>query len=371
MPDSVVRWSSAILASCRSGQPTATSQPPERRRRGRSQVPPPAAPESGAAPAESAAPGLAPAGTPSADASPSRARSAGTAPGGALSADVGLPGAAPAEVPLAAPSAGPALAGAPLGRAAASGAALAEAPTADLASAGTVPTGTSAAGSVPVGAALACAGPVGGALTACGVGGGGGGGGGWGGTSSAGSLVAATRRSWYQTSADLGRWWDSLRSRRSTTGPSAPRRRACRGGSFTIAFRTSNWALLDLKGGSPSTAKYRVAPSAHRSVAGPTSSPLICSGAMYVGEPPSPPVTVSSGSPVSEAVPKSVSLVVPSSRTSTLLGFTSRWTIPARCAASRVASSRRPTMAARRGSSGPLAATNWSRVGASTSSMTM
>src|SRR6266496_1835832 len=327
--------------------------------------------ESGAAPAESAAPGLAPAGTPSADASPSRARSAGTAPGGALSADVGLPGAAPAEVPLAAPSAGPALAGAPLGRAAASGAALAEAPTADLASAGTVPTGTSAAGSVPVGAALACAGPVGGALTACGVGRGMGVEGGSGGTSSAGSLVAATRRSWYQTSADLGRWWDSLRSRRSTTGPSAPRRRACRGGSFTIAFRTSNWALLDLKGGSPSTAKYRVAPSAHRSVAGPTSSPLICSGAMNAGEPTTTPVTVSSGSPVSEAVPKSVSLVVPSSRTSTLLGFTSRWTIPARCAASRVASSRRPTMAARRGSSGPLAATNWSRVGASTSSMTM
>src|SRR6266540_3445608 len=331
MPDSVVRWSSAILASCRSGQPTATSQPPERRRRRRSQVPPPAAPESGAAPAESAAPGLAPAGTPSADASPSRARSAGTAPGGALSADVGLPGAAPAEVPLAAPSAGPALAG-----------------------------------------AAGAGGGGGGGLWGGGGGGGGGGwGGGGGGTSSAGSLVAATRRSWYQTSADLGRWWDSLRSRRSTTGPSAPRRRACRGGSFTIAFRTSNWALLDLKGGSPSTAKYRVAPSAHRSVAGPTSSPLICSGAMNAGEPTTTPVTVSSGSPVSEAVPKSVSLVVPSSRTSTLLGFTSRWTIPARCAASRVASSRRPTMAARRGSSGPLAATNWSRVGASTSSMTM
>jgi hypothetical protein len=47
-----------------------------------------------------------------------------------------------------------------------------------------------------------------------------------------------------------------------------------------IALRTSNGTLLDLKGGSPSTAKYSVAPRAHRSVGGPTSRPRICSGAM-------------------------------------------------------------------------------------------
>ena len=77
-------------------------------------------------------------------------------------------------------------------------------------------------------------------------------------------------------------------------------------------------------GGSPSTAKYMVAPSAQKSAGGPLGSPLACSGAMYPGEPMTRPVAVSWGSPWRDATPKSASFTPPSVGTITLPGLTSR-----------------------------------------------
>ena len=82
-----------------------------------------------------------------------------------------------------------------------------------------------------------------------------------------------------------GRSWDgvarlagSLTSRRARTGARAPRRWGRRGWPLTIALRV--WNSPPPKGGWPSTANHRVAPSAHRSVAGLTGSASTCSGAM-------------------------------------------------------------------------------------------
>ncbi|PWW63341.1 hypothetical protein DFQ13_104331 [Actinokineospora spheciospongiae] len=65
------------------------------------------------------------------------------------------------------------------------------------------------------------------------------------------------------------------------------------------------------------------------------------------------PVLVSSAQ---WAMPKSVSLAVPSSATSTLPGVTSRWTILRSCMATSAAAICAPTPAAARGVSGPVVA---------------
>src|SRR4030095_7656812 len=59
------------------------------------------------------------------------------------------------------------------------------------------------------------------------------------------------------------------------------------------------------KGGSPSVAKYSSAPSDHRSVGGPTSTPWACSGDMYDGDPTISPVAVSRDSSRLVATPQS------------------------------------------------------------------
>jgi hypothetical protein len=106
---------------------------------------------------------------------------------------------------------------------------------------------------------------------------------------------------------------------------SRPGRRWGRGGLWTTAVAVAR-AEPAAKGGSPSTAKYSSAPSAHRSAGGPTAPALACSGAMYDGEPTTMPGMVSPDSSRRAAIPKSASLT--GAPTSTLAGFTSRWTMP-------------------------------------------
>ena len=60
---------------------------------------------------------------------------------------------------------------------------------------------------------------------------------------------------------------------------------------------------------------------------------VACSGDMYDGVPFTIPVAVTLGSSINEAIPKSLSRHRPADGTSTLPGFTSRWTIPASWAA--------------------------------------
>ena len=71
----------------------------------------------------------------------------------------------------------------------------------------------------------------------------------------------------------------SLASSAVSSGASGPARRIGRGASLTTAARVAIDAPLS-NGGWPSTAKYSVAPSAHKSAGGPVGSPRACSGAM-------------------------------------------------------------------------------------------
>jgi hypothetical protein len=67
---------------------------------------------------------------------------------------------------------------------------------------------------------------------------------------------------------------------------------------------------------------------------------------MYAGEPSTRPAVVIGASASLRAMPKSVSLTWPSWAIKTLPGLTSRWVIPARCAARRAAAVANPTTAA-------------------------
>ena len=178
-----------------------------------------------------------------------------------------------------------------------------------------------------------------------------------------------TRVSVARTAPALGRPAGSFVNRRAMIGASGPERSWARGASWTTAVAVAR-AVPSRNGGSPSTMKYSSAPSAHRSVAGVMSPPVACSGAMYDGEPTMRPVFVTRDSSRMVATPKSVSLALSSWSTRTLAGFTSRWTTPARCAASSAVSTCRPRRAARSWGSGPSSATSWARLGPSTSSMT-
>jgi hypothetical protein len=89
---------------------------------------------------------------------------------------------------------------------------------------------------------------------------------------------AATWRSRGRSCAGVARPAGSLASSRARTGARGPRRWGGRGCPATMAFRV--WNSPPPKGGWPSTANQRVAPSAHRSVAGLTSWASTCSGAM-------------------------------------------------------------------------------------------
>ncbi len=65
------------------------------------------------------------------------------------------------------------------------------------------------------------------------------------------------------------------------------------------------------------------------------------------------PDWVRAGSPAVRAMPKSLILATPSSRTSTLPGFTSRWVIPAAWAEARPSATWAPMAATRSAGSGP------------------
>ena len=130
---------------------------------------------------------------------------------------------------------------------------------------------------------------------------------------------------------------ESLASKPSMTGPRGPARRNGAGGSVTMALRVAAGQPLP-KGDLPSTAAYSVAPSEKRSDAGSNSPPWTCSGAMYAGLPMILPVDVSEPSSAVEAMPKSVRTTRRPPHSCTLLGLTSRWTMPSRwvaCSASR------------------------------------
>ena len=88
----------------------------------------------------------------------------------------------------------------------------------------------------------------------------------------------ATWRSRGRSWAGVARLAGSLTSRRARTGVRGPSRWGRRGWPLTIALRV--WNSPPPNGGWPSTANHRVAPSAHRSVAGLTGSASTCSGAM-------------------------------------------------------------------------------------------
>lgn len=93
-------------------------------------------------------------------------------------------------------------------------------------------------------------------------------------------------------------------------------------------------------------------PTLKTSAVGPASRPSMISGAMCAGEPTSVPVTViRSSMSISRAMPKSMSLRTPSSRTMTFSGLRSRWMTPASCACASAAASSWMTMAASSGGS--------------------
>jgi hypothetical protein len=83
------------------------------------------------------------------------------------------------------------------------------------------------------------------------------------------------------------------------------------------------------------------------------------------------PVRVKSPPPVAFAMPKSVTFTGPSRGTSTLAGFTSRWTMPFRCATSSAADTWRAMFTEVSTSSAPLRSSIWRRLSPSTSSITM
>ena len=76
-----------------------------------------------------------------------------------------------------------------------------------------------------------------------------------------------------------GRAVGSLASSAVSSRASGPARRIGRGASLTAAAKVAIDAPLS-NGGWPSTAKYSVAPNAHKSAGGPVGSPRACSGAM-------------------------------------------------------------------------------------------
>ena len=124
-------------------------------------------------------------------------------------------------------------------------------------------------------------------------------------------------------------------------------------------------------GGIPSTAVYKVAPSAHMSAAASTLLPSSCSGAMYCGVPTMFPGLVSFVvASMIRAMPKSVTMARrPDS--STLSGFRSRCTIPAACASVSASAICSPISATRCHGSRPVAAISAARDRPEMSSITI
>jgi hypothetical protein len=115
------------------------------------------------------------------------------------------------------------------------------------------------------------------------------------------------------------------------------------------------------KGALPASISCSVAPTAHRSVRASTGSPRSCSGARYPTVPTSTALLVRLDSPSGAPVmifarPKSSSFTCPSAVTITLAGFTSRWTIPNRCAVASALTTARAIATASCGGSAPARA---------------
>ena len=174
-----------------------------------------------------------------------------------------------------------------------------------------------------------------------------------GGSSGGGSTAVATPASRSRACAADGRSSGSTLNKRMRTPVNAP---ACRGGSGSpVATLCSNAYAFSSSpnGGSPSTAAYRVAPSAKTSDAALGCRPCATSGARYAGVPAITPVRVSCTSSTARETPKSVSFTNPSAAISTLPGFTSRCTTPARWAAASPSAIWRPMSAVSTAESGP------------------
>ena len=142
------------------------------------------------------------------------------------------------------------------------------------------------------------------------------------------------------------------------------------GGSVTTAVRVATGQPLP-KGDRPSTAAYSVAPSEKKSDAGPRSAPWTRSGDTYAGLPTIVHVEPPGRSSVAEAMPKSVRTTRGPSHSCRLLGFTSRWTMPARWVACSASSRRSPMLVAWSTGSGPSSRRAASSVRPGSASMTI
>ena len=115
----------------------------------------------------------------------------------------------------------------------------------------------------------------------------------------------------------------------------------CRNGSAAASAGNGSGASFTIwysicpreKGGAPVRHSYAIAANEYTSCAGFGARPRSCSGLMYSSVPlENFPVTRVIVSWISRAMPKSSTNGVPSLRTITFPGFTSRWTTPCECA---------------------------------------
>jgi hypothetical protein len=186
-----------------------------------------------------------------------------------------------------------------------------------------------------------------------------------------GSALAATAASSRSASAGPIRATGSRSSSRVTTGSSGPSTsggvKASMATACTISPIESRW-----NGDSPWTAVHNIAPSDHRSEAGPAPRPDMRSGAVYSGEPTKAPVSLMVPLSGIRAIPKSVSATRPVSRSiSTFAGLTSRCWMSWPWAALSAPATALPILAASRGGSGPPRSSRRASDWPSMSSMTI
>ena len=186
------------------------------------------------------------------------------------------------------------------------------------------------------------------------------------------SAASSSRRAWV---AVAGRLAGSLsRSRPTTASTSGPTsgRRTEGGVGVSLTCRYSNaTGVSALNGGAPVSISVRTQPRAYRSDCGPAGRPDACSGETYAAVPTTVMVCVSAPDPSARAMPKSRTRVRPSSAMRMLPGVMSRWTTPARCAASNASQTSAAMPTQRATGSGPSALRTSRRVRPRTSSMTM
>ena len=106
------------------------------------------------------------------------------------------------------------------------------------------------------------------------------------------------------------------------------------GGTSRICMIATVTGLSATNGNRPARHSYATTPSEYTSLAALTLRPSACSGLKYCAVPTTIPLWVSGTVSATRAIPKSVIFTIPSCPTSRLPGFTSRCTMPARCAAS-------------------------------------